>query len=176
MCMLANPCVKTWVIWVVFNCGCVRVDSSSKEGSRIRVYEDSHNFCSSKQVRSSIKKFAQSFARLRSGEQGPELKQKLHSISRTPVARANHFKRPNRNFAQPSLKRVPMFYLTYISPARFFMRESPVALYNHGENSKLPMPKLKDKNISQIVLSFQTTETFSLNQFDRVPSVNSLVC
>jgi hypothetical protein len=47
----------------------------------------------------------------------------------------------------------PMLYLTCISPARFFMRESAVALYNHGENSKLRMPKLKDKNISQIVLS-----------------------
>jgi hypothetical protein len=41
MCMLANPCVQTWVIWVVFNFGCVRVESSSKEGSRIHVYEDS---------------------------------------------------------------------------------------------------------------------------------------
>lgn len=43
MCMLANPSVKTWVIWVVFNCGCVRVESSSKEGSRIHVYEDSRD-------------------------------------------------------------------------------------------------------------------------------------
>jgi hypothetical protein len=39
--VLANPNVNAWVIWVLFNCCCDRVESSSKEGSRIHVYEDS---------------------------------------------------------------------------------------------------------------------------------------
>lgn len=58
ICVLANPSVKTWVIWVLFNCGCIRVESSSTEGSRIHVYENSRE-----QVRSSNKKFDQSLAK-----------------------------------------------------------------------------------------------------------------
>lgn len=43
ICLLANPSVKKWVTLGCIYCGLVRVEPSSKDGSRIQLYEDSRD-------------------------------------------------------------------------------------------------------------------------------------
>lgn len=133
--VLANPSVNTWVIWVLFNCGCVRVESSSKKVQEF-MFMKTHATLAWIPLKRTRLKF----------------KQKVFSIPCKIDAQANKDPSSNKNFArsltQQLLERTnlnvrtetllnprssefaanvaffaqfpifnPMFYLTYISPA-----------------------------------------------------------